>query len=183
MPALAWHEVAHQLGRPPPHGAGPAARDLGRLRCGVERRSGGDAVGVELQCDRVGQAVVLAVQVVERAALPGREEVGQVVAEGRTGEAVPVSMAASSFSLGVAMLTMFWQYCAAFRLVFVPPAAAAVGLDPVGVGLADTEVAADQQLRVVDREQRDRALLVLRAESSFSACDALAPAGLVGLGP
>ena len=36
-----------------------------------------------------------------------------------TGEAVPVSMAASSFSLGVAMLTMFWQYRAAFRLVFV----------------------------------------------------------------
>src|SRR6185312_11046873 len=35
-----------------------------------------------------------------------------------------------------------------------------VGLDPVGVGLADTEVAADQQLRVTDREQRDRALLV-----------------------
>src|SRR5512133_3946074 len=36
-----------------------------------------------------------------------------------TGEAVPVSMAASSFSLGVAMLIMFWQYLAAFRLVFV----------------------------------------------------------------
>src|SRR4029077_10748500 len=36
-----------------------------------------------------------------------------------TGEAVPVSIAASSFSLGVWMLTMFWQYCAAFREVFV----------------------------------------------------------------
>ena len=31
-----------------------------------------------------------------------------------TGEAVPVSMAASSFSLGAWMLTMFWQYLAAF---------------------------------------------------------------------
>src|SRR5215472_4922027 len=31
-----------------------------------------------------------------------------------TGEAVPVSMGASSFSLAVWMLTMFWQYIAAF---------------------------------------------------------------------
>src|SRR5712671_7606026 len=36
-----------------------------------------------------------------------------------TGEAVPASRVASSFSLGVWTLTMFWQYRAAFWLVFV----------------------------------------------------------------
>ena len=47
---------------------------------------------------------------------------------------------------------MFWQYRAAFLWGLVFRAEwqrRLVGLDPVGVGLADAEVAADQQLRVV----------------------------------
>src|SRR6185312_17226447 len=50
----------------------------GLLRRGVVRRGGRHAVAVGRQRDRVGQPVVLAVQVVERAAQPGREEGGQV---------------------------------------------------------------------------------------------------------
>ena len=46
-------------------------------------------------------------------------KVARLLPSAGTGEAVPVSMAASRFSLGVWMLTMFWQYLAAFCEVLV----------------------------------------------------------------
>src|SRR5207344_379295 len=79
VPAPAHHEVAAVArtatalaGAGAPGGAG----DLRGLPRGVERRAGRDPVAVDRQRDRVGQAEVLAVQVAERAAQPGRQEVG-----------------------------------------------------------------------------------------------------------
>src|SRR5581483_10220435 len=63
-------------------GRGTAVR-VGGLLGDVEGRRGRDAVTVERQRDRVGQREVLAVQVRERGALPGGQEVGQVVADCR----------------------------------------------------------------------------------------------------
>src|SRR5215472_19259597 len=88
VPAPARHEVAAVARAAASRagvGAGGGRGDLGGLRRGVERGGGRHAVPVERQRDRVGQAEVLAVQVAERTAQPGGQEVGQVVAEGRDG--------------------------------------------------------------------------------------------------
>src|ERR1700730_5719703 len=110
-------------------------------------------------------------------------KVARLLPRAGTGEAVPVSIGASSFSLGVAMLIMFRQYRPAFRsrLVLNRRSGWSVSARYMLV-LPRLNCPPTSSCGLLTGSSAIGPFWFARADSSFSACDALCPARLVLLG-